>query len=489
MLRRVTSEGVMKRILIALLPFAGASLAIAQPYPGAPEPAPAVVGAPTEGVAPRDGGVGEPAAAATVITPTDPNYDSDPDIDGYDAEYDVHYDNVAAQGYDDGYDPNAYTYFESALSPYGQWIDQPMYGRVWVPSSAYVGADFFPYATGGHWSLTDYGWTWLSDWNWGWSPFHYGRWTSIANYGWCWIPGSVWGPAWVSWRSGGGYVGWSPLPPAGVRIGPPGGVRSTWRFTVANQLGAATPNYLPARTVPSIFARTSVITNLKSVTVGSATVRVNAGPTLAPGSGLGSSLPRSLRTVAPGALPQSNIVPRAGVPLSQRPWVQHRATTLDPTYRRPNSIPIGPRTVAPSGSYPIYNPPRTYNPQVTIPSRDAVTPPRPLQYAPQNSYAPRPIYNPPVRTYNPPSYMPPARSYSPPTPIYNPPTRSYNPPSYSPPMRSYSPPSPSYSPPTRSYSPPSYSAPVYRSAPSPAPSMSRPSYSPAPMMRGPAIRR
>ncbi len=469
----------MRRILIVLLPvsallvFAGA--ASAQPYPGTPEPAANL---------PLDGGVQEPPPA-TVIAPTDSNYDSDPDIDGYDAEYDVHYDNVAAQGYDDGYNPNAYSYFESSLSPYGSWIDEPAYGRVWVPSSAYVGADFFPYATGGHWVLTDYGWTWVSDYNWGWGPFHYGRWTSIYGRGWCWIPGTVWGPAWVSWRSGGGYVGWSPLPPSGVKIGPPGGVRSNWRFTVANQLGSANPSYLPSRTVPSIFARTSVITNLRSVSVGSASVRVNAGPTLQAGVGLGKSLPVALRTVQPNALPQSHIAPRAGVPLSQRPWVQHPGT-LDPYRRGPASIPIGPR---PTYNPPAYNPPRTYSPP--------------------SSYAPRPAYNPPVHTYQPPSYSPPVRTYSPPSysapartypPSYNPPVHTYQPPSYSPPVHTYQP--PSYSPPARTYSPPSYSAPArsysppaYHSAPSysapsyhapsVAPSYSRPSYS-APMHSAPA---
>ena len=36
--------------------------------------------------------------------------------------------------------------------------------------------------------------------------------------GWVWVPGTVWAPAWVSWRYGGGYVGWAPLPPAGSAI-------------------------------------------------------------------------------------------------------------------------------------------------------------------------------------------------------------------------------------------------------------------------------
>ena len=65
---------------------------------------------------------------------------------------------------------------------------------------------------------TDYGWSYESDWEWGWAPFHYGRWYLDQGYGWVWIPGSAWAPAWVSWRYGGGYVGWAPLPPAGSAI-------------------------------------------------------------------------------------------------------------------------------------------------------------------------------------------------------------------------------------------------------------------------------
>lgn len=104
--------------------------------------------------------------------------------------------------------------FYDQLSPYGQWIDDPEYGYVWIPD---VGNDFRPYYTNGRWALTEYGNTWISNYNWGWAPFHYGRWVYNNYYGWVWIPGNEWGPAWVSWRSGGGYYGWAPLGP-GINI-------------------------------------------------------------------------------------------------------------------------------------------------------------------------------------------------------------------------------------------------------------------------------
>ncbi|MGV8879021.1 MAG: DUF6600 domain-containing protein [Sphingobacteriaceae bacterium] len=100
--------------------------------------------------------------------------------------------------------------FYDELSPYGEWINDPEYGYVWVPDAQ---ADFQPYASQGHWVVTQYGNTWVSDYDWGWAPFHYGRWRHNKYYGWQWIPGQEWGPAWVSWRNGGGYYGWAPLGP------------------------------------------------------------------------------------------------------------------------------------------------------------------------------------------------------------------------------------------------------------------------------------
>ena len=104
--------------------------------------------------------------------------------------------------------------FYDQLSPYGQWVDYPNYGYVWIPDA---GSDFVPYSTRGHWILTDYGFTWVSDYNWGWAPFHYGRWDYDNNYGWFWVPDNEWGPAWVSWRRANGYYGWAPMEP-GISI-------------------------------------------------------------------------------------------------------------------------------------------------------------------------------------------------------------------------------------------------------------------------------
>ncbi len=104
----------------------------------------------------------------------------------------------------------SYQSFYDQLSPYGNWINYPGYGYVWMPNA---GPDFRPYSTNGNWIYTDAGWTWASNYSWGWAPFHYGRWFYEDGYGWMWMPGNEWAPAWVSWRGSGDYYGWAPIGP------------------------------------------------------------------------------------------------------------------------------------------------------------------------------------------------------------------------------------------------------------------------------------
>jgi Family of unknown function (DUF6600) len=108
--------------------------------------------------------------------------------------------------------------FYDSLSPYGEWVTVGGVGPVWRPHEEVVGADFRPYATNGYWVDTEYGWSFESEYEWGWAPFHYGRWFYHPRFGWVWKPGRTWGPAWVDWRFGGGYVGWAPLPPSGISV-------------------------------------------------------------------------------------------------------------------------------------------------------------------------------------------------------------------------------------------------------------------------------
>jgi hypothetical protein len=107
------------------------------------------------------------------------------------------------------------TTYETDLRPYGgQWVETREYGRCWVPARRPHG--WRPY-TVGRWEYTDQRqWAWVSEGDetgFGVVTYHYGRWYEDPYHGWVWVPGSTWAPAWVSWREGGGYAGWAPLPP------------------------------------------------------------------------------------------------------------------------------------------------------------------------------------------------------------------------------------------------------------------------------------
>jgi len=168
------------------------------------------------------------------------------------------------------------SFFYDRLAPYGHWVNHVQYGWVWYPVGVSIG--WRPY-TAGHWAWTDtYGWLWVSDWEWGWAPFHYGRWAFDDGYGWIWVPGTVWGPAWVSWRTGGGYIGWAPLPPgvgweAGGRLSVERGEldiaigRPSWVFVAARSFLAPRVQQIivpPARNV-TVIPVTKNVTNYVTV--------------------------------------------------------------------------------------------------------------------------------------------------------------------------------------------------------------------------------
>jgi hypothetical protein len=93
-------------------------------------------------------------------------------------------------------DPDALTDFRGALDPYGAWVDDPAYGTVWTPSPDQVGTGFEPYETAGSWDVVDSDYVWVSDYEWGWVCFHYGRWAWNGNR-WVWMS-----PSW-GWFGGG----------------------------------------------------------------------------------------------------------------------------------------------------------------------------------------------------------------------------------------------------------------------------------------------
>ncbi|ACT95814.1 conserved hypothetical protein [Dyadobacter fermentans DSM 18053] len=150
--------------------------------------------------------------------------------------------------------------FYDELAPYGRWVRNPQFGSVWIPD---VPRGFQPYSTAGYWEQTEYGNTWVSEYDWGWAPFHYGRWNYDDYYGWFWVPDYEWGPAWVNWRSGGGYYGWAPLGP-GVNINVSINIPSFW-WVFVPQRYITSPRWhsycAPARRVSHYYNNTVVINN------------------------------------------------------------------------------------------------------------------------------------------------------------------------------------------------------------------------------------
>lgn len=146
--------------------------------------------------------------------------------------------------------------FYDHLSPHGRWINDSEYGYVWAPR---VEPDFQPYASRGHWVMTEYGNTWVSDYDWGWAPFHYGRWIYDDYDGWLWIPGSDWGPAWVDWRHSDGYYGWAPMGPRVTYVVPV----TRWVFVPVRYI--ASPRIysycVPRTRVVNIYHHTTIINN------------------------------------------------------------------------------------------------------------------------------------------------------------------------------------------------------------------------------------
>ena len=151
--------------------------------------------------------------------------------------------------------------FYDELMPYGDWVKDARYGYVWLPA---VYDDFHPYGTNGHWVMTSYGNTWVSDYDWGWATFHYGRWYFDDNYrSWAWIPDYDWGPAWVDWRTGGGYYGWAPMGPGfnlSVRVNIPS---AYWVFVPQNRFVYHNVyNYcVPRANRVRIYNNTTIINN------------------------------------------------------------------------------------------------------------------------------------------------------------------------------------------------------------------------------------
>jgi len=156
----------------------------------------------------------------------------------------------------------------------GNWIDVEGYGYGWQPDLGVSDPNWRPY-TDGYWAYTDYGWTWISYEDFGWATYHYGRWANLADYGWVWLPGNdlEWGPAWVSWRTGGDYVGWAPLPPRGPDVVYEGQPISG-NVDVTFDIGPQYYNFCDVRFIGEPVLRDRILPPVQNVTYITSTVNV-----------------------------------------------------------------------------------------------------------------------------------------------------------------------------------------------------------------------
>lgn len=307
--------------------------------------------------------------------------------------------------------------FLEALSPFGTWVELPTVGLAWKPDDSRVGATFVPYLTNGHWTLSDVGWVFESDFEWGYATFHYGRWLFDGQWGWVWAPDTEWGASWVDWRVAEGYVGWAPLPPPGYAYsagyGPsytfvsvtyltyvdlttyilpaPATVYWTERSapctTVWSGAGRTWPAgpQLPAppRGVVRVNPPTSGVVQVRPPSPSAAAAdRVHARGgsfvDLGPGARVGVSGPHLPPGAPPWGANGAPPPPSAPPPPPARPRFGVQRTVLPPRYEAP-----------PPAAQPVFAPPVVVR---APPQQPAFAPPQQPAFAPpqQPAFAPRP---------------------------------------------------------------------------------------------------
>jgi len=170
----------------------------------------------------------------------------------------------------------SFDFFHSNLSSHGSWQVSTSYGNVWQPDVYSSG--WHPYYDG-YWDYTDVGWCWVSDYDWGAIPYHYGTWVYDDFYGWVWVPGYVWAPAWVVYRTGPDYIGWAPVLPSfsvGISVRAPVFDRRHFIFVPTRYFaGERVRRYaIPSSRANLIINNTTIVNNITIVN----NVVVNRGP-------------------------------------------------------------------------------------------------------------------------------------------------------------------------------------------------------------------
>jgi hypothetical protein len=159
----------------------------------------------------------------------------------------------------------------SDLDANGNWYNVPGQGQVWSPYQA-SNPEWEPYGNG-YWMWTpQFGYVWVSDNSWGYTPYQCGLWSWYSGFGWGWSPGMAGCAPW--WNDGiygvnvANGPGWwhKPLPPRGPHRDPgaprgPGNGHPAPVVAVNRHLSVPANTVVPARDlgVPVVLAGQTVI--------------------------------------------------------------------------------------------------------------------------------------------------------------------------------------------------------------------------------------
>jgi hypothetical protein len=144
--------------------------------------------------------------------PVSGNQDEQNYVPAEDLDYQTFYDDLSSSGKWIPVDQNDISPADLQNTEEPSYVDNDIdVNYIWRPYEA-QDRNWTPYSNG-TWVWTNLGWVWISDYNWGWAAYHYGRWWHSPVYGWVWSPGHRWAPTWVTFYCDGDYIGWYPITP------------------------------------------------------------------------------------------------------------------------------------------------------------------------------------------------------------------------------------------------------------------------------------
>ena len=163
--------------------------------------------------------------------------ESDP-LDSWDKNADEYHVRVATVS---AFNSSPYAYGLNDMMYYGDFADMGGCGMMWRPYFASAAWD--PYSNGAWaWYGGGMGYSWVSPYPWGWTPYHFGSWSFCPGAGWGWMPG---GGGWMGLNNAAGFAGLGGpiaiprMPTHPPRLGQPGLMMVNQRPLVRSQVNGS----------------------------------------------------------------------------------------------------------------------------------------------------------------------------------------------------------------------------------------------------------